>query len=204
MACFMRRGGAAGSDAADAAEAPPPLAGARVLELGCGHGLPGVLAALSGASEVAFQDYNEEVLHALTGPNVAANLARTAASASVSADAAPQRAPPTLRFFAGDWGRLMDVLPAGAYDLILTSDTIYSPATQPRLLRLLARCLRPGGCALVAAKSYYFGVGGGAADFAAAVAADGALSVRTVARFRDGASNVREIMRLEHAAAADA
>lgn len=32
----------------------------RVLELGCGHGLPGLLCLLAGA-EVHFQDYNGEV-----------------------------------------------------------------------------------------------------------------------------------------------
>ena len=52
----------------------------------------------------------------------------------------------------------------------------------------------------MAAKSYYFGVGGGAAQFAAAAAQHG-LAARVVARFSDGASNVREILRLEHAGA---
>lgn len=46
-----------------------------MLELGCGHGLPGVLCLLAGA-EVHFQDYNAAVLTGLTAPNVAANLAR--------------------------------------------------------------------------------------------------------------------------------
>jgi predicted nicotinamide N-methyase len=48
----------------------------QVLELGCGHGLPGVFAALAGASEVGFADFNAEVLTHLTAPNLLANLAR--------------------------------------------------------------------------------------------------------------------------------
>ena len=43
-------------------------------ELGCGHGLPGILCLLGGAS-VHFQDFNRQVLTHLTLPNVAANLA---------------------------------------------------------------------------------------------------------------------------------
>lgn len=66
---------------------------------------------------------------------------------------------------------------------------------QPRLLALITHCLRPGGVALVAAKSFYFGVGGSVSDFAAA-AAQHTLRVDTVAQLRDGASNVREIIRL--------
>ena len=69
---------------------PPAIQGLRVLELGCGHGLPGVLCLLAGA-EVHFQDYNAEVLAQLTAPNVAANLARLPRGAVRQA----------ARFFAG-------------------------------------------------------------------------------------------------------
>lgn len=61
-----------------------------MLELGCGHGLPGVLCLLAGA-EVHFQDYNAEVLAQLTAPNVAANLAQLPAGV----------VRPRARYFAG-------------------------------------------------------------------------------------------------------
>lgn len=62
---------------------------------------------------------------------------------------------------------------------------------------LLLQVLRPPhGIALVAAKSHYFGVGGGTASFAAAVAADGTLEVARVWVMEDGASNKREILQL--------
>ena len=138
--------------AAGASEPPPPLAGASVLELGCGHGVPGVVAALAGAADVTFQDFNAEVLHALTAPCVAANLAR-ARHASAGGPPAP---PPRLRFFSGDWGALPPLLPAASYDVVLSADTIYCTASQPRLLAAISAALRPGGCALVAAKNYYF------------------------------------------------
>jgi len=51
----------------------------------------------------------------------------------------------------------------------------------------------------VAAKSYYFGVGGGTAAFRALVQAEGALRVRTAAVLDDGASVKREILELAFA-----
>jgi len=159
----------------------PPLTGASVLELGAGHGLPGVTAALLGAEEVAFQDFNEAVLHAATAPAVAANLPGNR---------------PRLRFFAGDWGALQEAIPGGRYHLILSSDTVYSPSATPRLLALIIHALQPSGVALIAAKTFYFGVGGGTRDFAA-LAEAGGFAVRSVASFRDGVSNVREILWLQ-------
>lgn len=100
----------------------PILSGSRVLELGCGHGLPGVVAALRGAHSVTWQDYNGDVLHSLTAPTAVANLRRSGREAQGS----------RLRFMSGDWGALHALLPAQQYDLILTADTLYSPAAQVR------------------------------------------------------------------------
>ncbi len=63
---------------------------------------------------------------------------------------------------------------AHSYDLILTSETVYSPASMHSLVALLeASMARPHGIALVAAKTYYFGVGGGTRDFEALLQARG-------------------------------
>ena len=65
------------------------------------------------------------------------------------------------------------------------------------LYRAIKACLRPGhGTALVAAKSYYFGVGGGTAAFAQLVRQDGVFSCEQLAVIDDGLSNKREILRL--------
>lgn len=80
------------------------------------------------------QDYNSEVLQRLTMPNLAANLAERVT-----------RAPPhhsrKARFFAGDWAALPGILEecglAGTYDFVLSTDTIYSRASQAPLLRCL-------------------------------------------------------------------
>ena len=62
------------------------------------------------------------------------------------------------------------------------------------------QCLRPGaGQAWIAAKSYYFGVGGGTAAFKALLAMDGTFNSRLAAVIDDGASNKREILVLTHA-----
>ena len=56
--------------------------------------------------------------------------------------------------------------------------------------------LRPGGTALVAAKSYYFGVGGSVADFKARVESaepSGEFGWRVLRMIEDGASNRREV-----------
>lgn len=51
------------------------------------------------------------------------------------------------------------------YDLVLGSETIYSPATTGLFTDVLLGALKKGGRGLVAAKRIYFGVGGSVADF---------------------------------------
>lgn len=56
--------------------------------------------------------------------------------------------------------------------------------------------LKAGGTAFVAAKSYYFGVGGSAQAFKAAAEASQAFRIEAGPCFMDGTSNVREIILL--------
>lgn len=67
---------------------------------------------------------------------------------------------PEFTFFAGDWGKLVDLLPAkGAFDVLLTSDSIYSVTSQVPLCccRCSCRVRFSGGarssCALLRALS---------------------------------------------------
>jgi hypothetical protein len=60
-----------------------------------------------------------------------------------------------------------------------------------------------GGVALVAAKSYYFGVGGGARSFRARLEHEGDFAVECVRTLSDGASNVREILKVTWAREGD-
>ncbi|EIE22097.1 hypothetical protein COCSUDRAFT_83488, partial [Coccomyxa subellipsoidea C-169] len=165
----------------------------RALELGCGQGIPGILLLRAGA-EVHFQDYNGEVLRALTAPNVAAN---TAAGREHAEDCTST----SSRFFAGDWAGLPRLLKTegllGTYDIVLSAETVYSLDSQQQLLNCIRQCLKPDvGKAWIAAKSYYFGVGGGTASFTRLVKQDGTFEVKVVDVIDDGASNKREILLL--------
>jgi predicted nicotinamide N-methyase len=103
----------------------------RVLELGCGHGLPGIVAMLAGAT-VDFQDYNAEVLEMLTYPSVMANW---------QANRGKESPPPPVRYFSGDWGTLETLLKevdlVGSYDIILTTETIYTLDGMSRLFQCI-------------------------------------------------------------------
>lgn len=203
-------------------------AGMHVLELGCGHGLPGLVSLCRGA-QVDFLDYNAEVLEQLTIPNVAA-AAADHGSTGCGADRAADRAAAGIfgspadaeemmgraRFFSGDWcGLLSDDSPAnGKYDLILTSDTLYNEACVRDLARLIPELLTDTGVAYIASKRHYFGVGGGTADFrrqsatvessqAKSAGGEGSESstveIKTVAEFEDGKSNVRDLLAMRFA-----
>ena len=133
-----------------------------VLELGCGAGLPGLLA-LSRGAEVMFSDYNEDVLTELTIPNALLNLPPSQGS-SDAAEPATEK----CRFFSGDWSDLEENFLAKEnkkFDLILTSETIYNVENQPKLVSIFQNFLKDDGHVLVAGKTLYFGVGGGMRQF---------------------------------------
>eukprot|EP00128_Syssomonas_multiformis_P010940 Colp12_sorted_trinity150504_noHs@16377 len=143
-------------------ESKTELTGKNVAEVGCGAGLPG-LVALKGGATVLFQDYNNEVLTHVTCVN---SLLNTTHEEQARA-----------HYLAGDWARVSDHLAETTgpnhYDIILTSETIYSLVSIPKLYDFLKRNLKRGGFALVAAKTHYFGVGGGTRDFEDVVRGDG-------------------------------
>ncbi|EEF29871.1 conserved hypothetical protein [Ricinus communis] len=186
--------------------------GKRVLELGCGHGLPGIFACLEGAAAVHFQDFNAEVLRSLTIPNVNINLLKnTPGTALDETDSDPGM---ELRFFAGDWSQVHQCLPhinnnerdqisssgqhpVSAYDVILMAETIYSISAQQCLYGLIKKCIRHScGVVFMSAKKHYFGVGGGTRQFLSMVEKDGAMAASLVAEVADGSSNVREVWKL--------
>lgn len=87
------------------------------------------------------------------------------------------------RFYSGDWSNYVAATQATGprFDLILTCETIYNPANNQKIIDALKQKLRKRtGVAYLAAKTYYFGVGGGLRSFEALVRADGALHTETV------------------------
>ncbi|CAA0816366.1 Putative methyltransferase family protein [Striga hermonthica] len=161
--------------------------GKRVLELGCGHGLPGIFACLQGSTAVHFQDFNVEVLKCLTIPNVNANLEKCSPEDRTNVE---------TRFFSGDWAEV-ELDRAAGYDVILMAETVYSVPALPNLYKLIKSCLScPGGVVYFAAKKYYFGVGGGSRRFLSIIEKDGVLASSLVAEVADGSSNLREVWKL--------
>ncbi|PPR01981.1 hypothetical protein CVT24_011108 [Panaeolus cyanescens] len=126
----------------------------------------------------------------------------------------------SLRFFSGSWDTFYPEKIAGStgYDVLLTSETIYSPESLEPLLNLLQKICAPSPdkqatslaalslnddgkgahsqshcICLVAAKVIYFGVGGGVEDFVKEVKNRGG-NVETVLEHSVGVG--RKVMRL--------
>jgi len=124
------------------------FAGKKVLELGCGHGLPGIYALKCG-STVHFQDFNSEVIEQLTIPNVIANCFSLAKlDESIQAQSQWQRWDARTKFFSGDWISVNNLMKMKKetlnptednyeYDLILSSDTLYDPHYYIRLCEFI-------------------------------------------------------------------
>jgi predicted nicotinamide N-methyase len=92
------------------------LGGARVLELGCGLGLPSIVAALHGARVLA-TDWNDDAL--------------AAAQANARANGA------TIETLNLDWRDPAPALALGPFDLVLAADVLYERRSIPVLLDLL-------------------------------------------------------------------
>lgn len=103
------------------------VAGKRVLELGAGTGLPGIVAAARGA-RVVETDRQQIVLHVC-----AQNAARNGIS--------------TIEHRIGDWTAWTDET---KYDVIIGSDILYAADLHPRLREIFDRNLAPGGTVLIA------------------------------------------------------
>jgi predicted nicotinamide N-methyase len=95
-----------------------PLAGRRVLELGCGLGLVAVTAALAGASVLAVDRSPEATAFA------AANAAHNGVTLQVAVCAFEEPGP---------------LLAGAPWDLVLAADVLYEPRNVPVLLGLLPR-----------------------------------------------------------------
>jgi len=160
---------------------PLEMAGLKVLDLGCGAALPGLFCFSEGA-EVWFNDYNEEVLKHITMPNTLLNVPKD---------------PAKTRFFAGDWESFKELVEPemfreeGKFDLILTSETIYNTKNQYKLISIFKNLLKKNGQVLVAAKTVYFGVGGGLRQFEGMLSQNG-LNFASVKAFDEGVN--REIV----------
>jgi predicted nicotinamide N-methyase len=105
--------------------AAPPGPGTRVLELGCGLGLPTIVAARGGADVLATDSSTDAV--AFTAHALSLNdLEATVACADWTTDG---------EFFAE----------RGRFDLVLAADVLYTSANADEAVRLLPRLVEPNG-----------------------------------------------------------
>lgn len=133
--------------------------GSKVLEIGCGSGLPGIFCYKKYLESFksdehglfVFQDFNQNVLETVTLPNILLN--------------APEVNLEHFKFIYGDWNGLIEKLPEKFFDLILTSETIYRTESYEILLKIFSHSLRNEARVLLAAKDYYFGLGGSVNQF---------------------------------------
>jgi len=105
-----------------AAAGPARLAGRRVLELGCGLGVPSAIAARAGADVLATDAAPEAVVFARL--NLTRAGARGAAAVLDVGAAAP---------------------PPGRFDVVMTADLLYDARNVAPLLDVVPRVLAPDG-----------------------------------------------------------
>jgi predicted nicotinamide N-methyase len=106
-----------------------PLERLRVLELGCGLGVPSVVAALGGACVLA-TDWSPEALEV-----TAANAARNRAE---------------LETALVSWAEAEPLLARAPWELVLAADVLYERRNVDQLLALLPRLVAAGGEILLA------------------------------------------------------
>ena len=156
----------------------------KTLELGCGHGFPG-LQMMTLGSETYLQDYNKEVLDDITikyiqniEDSLKINLKRDI----------------NYHFVSGDW---KDMSFKQRFDLIFTADTLYNVDYYERLHDVIVNSLTKEGVCLVASKKFYFGVGGGTMQFCEYIASKDILVSKVLKEINNGMSNIRQIIELK-------
>ena len=137
----------AGEDKVLGSGIPWDVQGQRVLELGAGTGLAGMVSALKGANEVVMSDY--------PAPEVLDNI-----KANVRRNIEPRRETPdgkriaTISVRGHEWGVLNDdfsLQDRASFSRILVADCLWMPWQHANLLRSISWFLEPRGRAWVVA-----------------------------------------------------
>jgi predicted nicotinamide N-methyase len=102
-----------------------PPAGRRVLELGCGIGLPGIVAARGGAADVLLADWSADAI-AFAADNAERNGVR-------------------VRTVVASWESPEPLALDGGWDLVLASDVLYEERNVLPLLEALDALVGPDG-----------------------------------------------------------
>ncbi len=184
----------------------------RVLELGCGHGLPGIYFLLKN-SFVLFQDFNKEVLEKIALEYIVQldndyqlNLLNNAAFADGDWKNLMEKIDRTDFYFYGNgnkeyfFKKISDNKYNKKFDIIISADTLYNSENYDSLYQNIIKNLNNPGICFIASKKYYFGVGGGTSQFIEYVNSKNELDIKSVHEINDGMSNMRQILEIRHKA----
>ena len=154
----------------------------NILDMGCGHGLPGIYLLLKGINEICFQDFNKEVLDNITKnyinqlkENFGLNLENK------------------IKFVDGDWGMFQY---DKKFDIIISGDTLYNNQNYEKIYNLIKNNLNKDGEAYFASKRFYFGVGGGSSEFKQFIIDRNEFKISQVKQIKDGINNIRVILKI--------
>lgn len=137
-------------------------------------------------SSISLVFQNKEILEHVTIQNVLLNI---------EDEDLRQSEIQKCKFYSGDWESFNDTLSEHEkYDVILTSETIYNPNNYNKLIKLFEQRLNNVGVIYLAAKTFYFGVGGGTRQFEKAIENTGKLKSEIVWKTTSGIQ--REIIKI--------
>ncbi len=154
----------------------------NILELGCGHGLPGIYLLLKGGN-VTFQDFNKEVLDMITKGYL--NQLKEKFNLDLFNKSS---------FENGDWGNFKS---DKKYNIIISCDTLYNTDNYEKIYNILKNYLNKNGKAIFATKKFYFGVGGSSSEFIYFIREKGEFEVNKIKEINDGISNIRLIVEIK-------
>ena len=154
----------------------------NILDMGCGHGLPGIYLLLKGINEICFQDFNKEVLDNITKNyiNQLKNNFRLNFEKKVN-------------YVDGDWGEFQY---NKKFDVIISGDTLYNNSNYEKIYNLIKNNLNKDGEAFFASKRFYFGVGGGSSEFRQYISDRNEFQIEQVKTIKDGINNIRVILKI--------
>ena len=154
----------------------------NILDMGCGHGLPGIYLLLKGINEICFQDFNKEVLDNITKNYI--NQLKNNFGLNFEKK---------VNYVDGDWGEFQY---NKKFDVIISGDTLYNNSNYEKIYNLIKNNLNKDGEAFFASKRFYFGVGGGSSEFRQYISDRNEFQIEQVKTIKDGINNIRVILKI--------
>jgi 2-polyprenyl-3-methyl-5-hydroxy-6-metoxy-1,4-benzoquinol methylase len=154
----------------------------NILDMGCGHGLPGIYLLLKGINEICFQDFNKEVLDNITKNYI--NQLKNNFGLKFEKK---------VNYVDGDWGEFQY---NKKFDIIISGDTLYNNSNYEKIYNLIKNNLNKDGEAYFASKRFYFGVGGGSSEFRQYISDRNEFQIEQVKTIKDGINNIRVILKI--------